>query len=432
MIKNPQNFFLIDPYIQDECGHFLVYDNNVLKAVNKIGINPILCCNYLTKDNLDGSIAVRKIFEHSGYGNKLIGVNKGYDFTAPCKFAKTLINFLLNEAKENDAIFIPHISDPYLAELNRQLKKLLDFPKINLHIFIREQYIDKKNDKNCFRINSKTIIKNVTNFILNIGIAVKFISSNKKNDRIQELHELKQNNKLKACFYYTDTKEIANQHKNLFGLNFTILPIPLEIKVEEDIKINSNKPIEVVYLGDAREEKGFNQLPNIIWQLKKQIEDQKISFKIQINIKGKRKDIAKTHQKLIKLSQQSLVTLLDKTLNEKEYQTLIKRSDIIWNLYDKKAYEYRSSQIFTEALSFGKVPLTLKGSSMANLLPENSNWICDAWESCVQNFVEIVNDWENNLLLAKKLSKKFRDQNRSDKLVEILLKTSAPEAKLMA
>jgi hypothetical protein len=160
--------------------------------------------------------------------------------------------------------------------------------------------------------------------------------------------------------YATDTEELTSLH-NLLGLAaFETFPIP---HIVTDTPKRDPGRIEISYLGDARTEKGFLQLPRVAEAIAASPHADKVRLFVQcnFNIPGGEPSVPDALQTL-RASYRGLVTLQDAPLAREEYAAQISRSDIMLLLYDRNLYRHRSSGIVIEALSAGAAPVVPSGS----------------------------------------------------------------------
>src|SRR5262249_24755940 len=66
--------------------------------------------------------------------------------------------------------------------------------------------------------------------------------------------------------YYTDTDDLASDYSQLAGFDFGVLPIPFRSELipspEEHEQMQG--PLKLLFLGDVREEKGFQLLAGLV------------------------------------------------------------------------------------------------------------------------------------------------------------------------
>lgn len=155
--------------------------------------------------------------------------------------------------------------------------------------------------------------------------------------------------------------------------NLIYLPVLIPVKgMEEFLKRNSNRVendlFTFVYAGDAREEKGFHLLPEIVSHFLK-----RSRFVIQCNpsLDGKYTPlIEESIKKLRDLNNPNLI-LLPRALDQEQYFSLLWRSDAVLIPYDSSSYaKSRASGILLEALYFGKPAVVPESTSMSDLVRE--------------------------------------------------------------
>jgi glycosyltransferase involved in cell wall biosynthesis len=170
-------------------------------------------------------------------------------------------------------------------------------------------------------------------------------------------------------YFYTDTEQLTQQYNQLDILPFTTLPIPIDLGLSQtDKKLKPvTPPFCVSYIGDARGEKGYQHLPDVVKNLwNDYVLKDKIKFVIQSNFNIEEGEPAAivARAKLDALQGRS-VTLLKEPLNPVDYRDLLLKSDIVLFPYDSVAYAARSSGIFTEAMVAGIPVVVPEGSWMA-------------------------------------------------------------------
>jgi len=156
---------------------------------------------------------------------------------------------------------------------------------------------------------------------------------------------------------FADTSNLAELYSKLFGFEVGIFPIAFgNIQSSE---ISTKKIIELSYLGDARDEKGFTSFANVAEILSKK----DIEVFSQMNQPG-------LGSYLITSSINRLLNILDgreislTPLETSLYQTILANSEIVYLNYVSKNYKNRSSGIFVEAIAAGANIITSCGSWM--------------------------------------------------------------------
>lgn len=197
------------------------------------------------------------------------------------------------------------------------------------------------------------------------------------------LAEFKQRFAFGKVSFYTDTDPLTEQYNLLGVYPFHTLPIPHD----EDLnKVSGGVgPLTISYIGDARDEKGFQHLAQLVGDIRAAgfLEGQ-VRFRFQSNFNiplgeaGSR--IAKAQ---LSLMTKDGVELLEGPFASEEYTDLVNNSDIILVPYDENNYYARSSGVFAEALAAG-VPVVYPAKSWMGreLLEENINYWKRLESSC--------------------------------------------------
>lgn len=237
---------------------------------------------------------------------------------------------------------------------------------------------------------------------------------------------------IENVFFYTDTKELTRQYERLCGLQFTTLPIPINPDFRLQDKQNVNEPLVAVYAGDARKEKGYQYLPNIIDSVSELTASGRLCFELQSNTTFKRPQddpettIAKT--KLLSINNSAL-KLHTEALSSEEYCNMVRNSDIGLLLYDRENYYARSSGALVECLAAG-IPVIVPSASWlsmqlakvireyqldlakqhcANNVPcvKESRWNADSVLDAIKNISLFSQTEKNELFLSERLQKEL-------------------------
>jgi hypothetical protein len=162
--------------------------------------------------------------------------------------------------------------------------------------------------------------------------------------------------------FYTDTDELTYQHNSLRSFPFITLPIPHTHPVNE--RRAESGPIRITYLGDARREKGFHLLPQLVATLTEDhLTPREARFVVQCNynVPGGEPAAAIARGELETCSEPA-VTLLKEPLTSDEYKHLLLSAGINLLLYDPGNYYARSSGILIESLAAG-IPVVVPANT---------------------------------------------------------------------
>ena len=154
-------------------------------------------------------------------------------------------------------------------------------------------------------------------------------------------------------FFYTDTEELSVQYSRL-GVPFRTLAIP-HTHPAEARRGSGNGPVHVVYLGDARSEKGYHHLPRLLGDLwPDYVARGRVVFTIQsnFNLPEGEPEVVVSRAQLEDFPSER-VRLARDPLSVDAYSELLLSADVVLLPYDRDNYYARSSGILVEALAAG-------------------------------------------------------------------------------
>ena len=225
--------------------------------------------------------------------------------------------------------------------------------------------------------------------------------------------------------FYTDTEELVKQHNTLSAVIFYQIPIPFRQEKLKNIPDSKSSyiPINIVYLGDARPEKGYHHLPEIVNALwKDYIKPGKLRFIIQsnFNIEGGLGDIPTAKLQLEKYPNQK-VSLIKEAMSPDDYYQLLVEADILILPYDADSYHVRTSGVLTEALAAGKPVVVPTDSWLAKQVDLSRAGIYKSLDEIPKIIVYIIENLPRFTAAAKQFSLKWKEKNSPDSLVKFLL-----------
>jgi hypothetical protein len=198
---------------------------------------------------------------------------------------------------------------------------------------------------------------------------------------------------------YADTDALAQQYGALApDLHVGVVPIPhcFPPDVPADT-VRADGPLRIVYLGDARDEKGFHLLPGVVDALAgRYLETGRARFVLQANISvaGDDGSLAAACRKLGDFPKEQ-VELLTEQLDMSAFHTLVHSADIVLLPYDRKAYLRRSSGILIQALTAGRVVVVPAGTWMARQVEAAASVVFDSEEKLAAVVAEAIERWPN-------------------------------------
>ena len=175
---------------------------------------------------------------------------------------------------------------------------------------------------------------------------------------------------------YCDTEELAAAYAAMTGRPVGVLPIAFRhdlilAAVAGAPQRLAEAPITIGYLGNARLEKGFQHLPDLVEQVTGRLGwAGKVRFHFQspFNIPAGEPGIGAARARLGAFPP-GLVTLDDRVLTTEQYYRMLAGIDVLVLPYDAARYDIRSSGILVQARVAGTPMVAPQGSWIARQAP---------------------------------------------------------------
>ncbi len=233
--------------------------------------------------------------------------------------------------------------------------------------------------------------------------------------------------------FYTDTEDLVRKHNALSPVQVTQVPIPFrQEKLINQSSQDTKDFIHIVYLGDARSEKGYHYLPNLIETLwPTYLQTNKVKFTIQSNYNIDGGEVEILAAKLA-LSQypESKIKLIDHPMSPDDYYQLLASADIVILPYNPQNYQ-RTSGVLTEALAAGKPVVVPDGSWLAQQVDESRASIYRDPQDLPQAVIRLLENLPTFTQSAQEFSINWRSRQSPDYFLDCLLKpVNWPSVKL--
>ncbi len=154
-------------------------------------------------------------------------------------------------------------------------------------------------------------------------------------------------------FLFCDTPQLSKEFSIYTKKNIEVLPIPHNVEHGLDYQGCKTKSLKIGYLGDARNSKGFNLLPDVLQKYNERHNVAKVDFLIQCSIRVRMQKECLSAIKLLEAIDGT--TLFRESLSSKDYEMLFNSLDIVLLPYSSNMYHSQTSGIFSEARALGKV-----------------------------------------------------------------------------
>jgi glycosyltransferase involved in cell wall biosynthesis len=228
---------------------------------------------------------------------------------------------------------------------------------------------------------------------------------------------------------YTDTEELARQYHKVTGFRFDVLPIPFRSQLIQREISESPQPLCLTFLGDARDEKGFHWLPELIDSMMDEyVRPGRVRFLLQaapLDTSWNRG----SQQALEKLKQKGLagVTLVgtDGPLPPEEYFQVVSQTDMLLCPFDAMAYRSRSSGTLAEAIAAGIPTIVPEGTWLARQQPPGTGEAFNDLESFCSSVKKVCDQYSTYHAMAQASRESWLSVHTPKNLVKTLVAGSA-------
>ncbi len=177
----------------------------------------------------------------------------------------------------------------------------------------------------------------------------------------------------KKLFFFADTWALADAYRDQFGLDVKTVPVICDVSlIRQRLTAPKGTAKTLVYLGDARTEKGFQLLPLLLEELAHSypaFSELEFHFQSYVPPDLYEGEVEAAIRKLQKMSQ---VFLYDTALSQEAFIDLLMKGDIILLPYDAARYRRRSSGILMQATAAGKVAVVPASTWFAKSVPADA------------------------------------------------------------
>lgn len=226
-------------------------------------------------------------------------------------------------------------------------------------------------------------------------------------------------------YFYTDTRELADDYSRLTTTEFGVLAIPFRSELISPPAATPGGPLRLAYLGEARDEKGFGWLPDLIDRLMPDyVRAGRVRFVLQATLSAPHYNphsaIALERLKQFDPNHVELLGL-ETPLKPEAYYELASRADIVLLPYDRHRYRAASSGTLAEALAGGRPTVVPAGGWMAEQLARGSGETFDDFESFVTAVKRVIDRYPHYAARAQAHSAGWRERHSPDALIAALI-----------
>lgn len=231
----------------------------------------------------------------------------------------------------------------------------------------------------------------------------------------------------RKIFFWAETPQLAQYYTRHYGFNVRGLLLPPPQGIEAHGVSTNSDIFTALYLGAAREEKGFVLLPELAERLYERYgKTGRLRFVIQCTpqIIGYLPAIKKTMDRL-RTFPSEYVSLIDTVMEEDAYFSYLRQSDLVLLMYDKNNYRIRGSGIAIEAICAGKCILTHKDTFCASLISNGGGFAVDDVAEASEKLAEMI---ENKALYGARAQEQgqiYRASNSVERYAERLMRQAS-------
>jgi glycosyltransferase involved in cell wall biosynthesis len=223
--------------------------------------------------------------------------------------------------------------------------------------------------------------------------------------------------------FYTDTEELARDYGRLAKLPFGVLPIPFRSELIATPRMPA-QALRLAYIGEARDEKGFPWLPELIDRLMEDyVRPGRVRFLLQANVSAPQYNplSAETLGKFRRYPREQVELFgSDAPLSPDEYYALLSRADVVLLPYDRNRYRACSSGTLAEAIAGGRPVVVPASSWMSSQIPLGAGETFHDFESFVEAVKRLVDNYEAYRAKSQTCRAEWVARHAPDRLVATL------------
>jgi glycosyltransferase involved in cell wall biosynthesis len=335
-MKRPR-LFLFDPNLISMKGHYLGYALRIARAAADFGVETILVANAAAK--LDTGVFEIMPALRLDYWQEMCPSGDPHDHLARTAgiFAQTVEEIVRERSIENgDVLFFPYANLAETMGLGRFSLKWSGGSFRSVLLFRREmqeQGIDS-------------------------GLGVR-LGTGIMRQALAELYASQLSGQVRLL---TDSDGLTEEYAESTRRRYQTAPIPVDPEISASkIKINGMPPTNIVYLGDARTEKGYQHLPAVAEELRMELISGSVRMILQsnFNLPGGEPGI---HDAYCILAKYPNVVLLNDPMEDESYLKWMRSADLILLPYQADRYIFRTSGILAEAIHAGVPVIVPRGT----------------------------------------------------------------------
>ncbi len=379
--------WFVDHMLRDPIGHHLGYNLALAGAAVESGHRPVLATHRKFPVGLAPGHDVRRVFRTDwrtapphwmSRNMRLLRVLEGISSR---RFGADL-NALRPAVKGDDILFVQMLAPRHFIEWLDWLSSLPEPPRLMMHLGYQPARFGARGIRN----------------------ALGALSPDGRS----------------RIWFITDSEKLVPAFEEVLGEKVHYLPHVISYEIPPPETRPAELPVRLLFLGNARQEKGFREIARAADLLAPQRAARRFEFRIQCH----HPDRASTGLLGGERPGGRGLTWLDTALSDTDYVAELVRADVVLLPYHLDYYERRTSGVFCEARVAGKPIVTTAGSWMGDRIArEGGGWLVperdpQALAACLE---KIPGEFATTAAEARVLAEKSRREFCRRTLVRGLL-----------
>jgi hypothetical protein len=221
--------------------------------------------------------------------------------------------------------------------------------------------------------------------------------------------------------FYTDSERLSRDYESIADLSFAVLPLPFRAELMPTVTRRPGWPLKMVYLGGARDEKGFHWFPELIQALANDyFAAGKARLLIQASLgQPELNPRSVATLRVLKRHKVPGVELIGEKgpLTPAEYYELASQADIMLLPYLRERYWACTSGILAEALAAGAVSIVPAGTWLADQLPPGGGETFAGFDDFVIAVKRVLDNFDSYRAQAHAYRSAWLERHSPDALV---------------
>lgn len=361
-LKKRPKLIMVDPGLKDDIGHYLPYAESLKEAAENFGLEFTTLLHREATEEACAAVhgvrcfryGIHEIAYDSGFidlgsstDNYRYGVVKTNEV-----FATDLWNGLEGVVGFDDQLFFPNVTERQFLGLVSAISftSLGHYPQC--HAMLRYPLCLPTTQYG--KLGERGITAPHEELVALYKVGFDALQKGENNSALRLV---------------TDSAALAREYRSILDCSVDVVPIPhthpeglRDEAFLSSLPVKRPGEIRVIYLGDARDEKGFCLLPFQAMALTDGFGAHRIQFVFQAFVSSSHHDGMNDAISDLEAMRLPNVHLIKRPITVAEYHTLLESADLVLLPYDGLVYRSRTSGPFVEALCAGK-PVVAPGQT---------------------------------------------------------------------